>query len=126
MPYEIIWEPIGVIKRHFGKVTGDELLDAVQKTEGSPNFDSYRYVINDFLDCTEISVSKRETEIIAAIDNAASQTNKRIRIAIVAINPNVIDLATHYANDPLTPYPTKLFSTMKEARAWIGKDAITR
>ena len=51
MGYEIKWvQPDGVIKRHFGLVTGGELIDAVAKTEGDSRFDTLRYLINDCLE----------------------------------------------------------------------------
>jgi hypothetical protein len=82
MGYEISWEPPnGVIKRHFGEVIGSEVLAAITKIEGDERFDTLRYVINDFLDCTGLTVSPVEIVEIAAIDNAAAATNPNIRVA---------------------------------------------
>jgi hypothetical protein len=121
MGYEISWEPPnGVIKRHFGKVTGGEVLAANSKIEGDERFDTLRYVINDFLDCTELAVSPMEIVEIAAIDHAAAATNPDIRVAVVATHPDVVATASSYANDPLTTYTTRVFSSMSAARSWLG------
>lgn len=120
MPYTLVWEPRGVIKHFFGHVTSNELLRAGTDTEGDARFDNLRFVINNFLDCTGFSISSDVVDEIAAIDEAASTINKSIRIAVVAKEPAVIDAATQYANSPMNVYPTRIFSTMEEARTWLG------
>lgn len=121
MGYRIIWEsPQGVVKRHFGQLTGAEVLAANTKIESDPRFDSLRYVINDFLDCTGVTVSAPEIEEIAAIDHSAALINRNIRIAIVATHPEVEAASKAYANDTLTAYTTRIFGTMADARAWLG------
>ncbi len=121
MGYEITWEqPFGVIKRHFGQVTGTELAAAVAETEGDERFDTLRYVINDFSGCTGLNVTLAEVEEIAAIDHVAASMNPDIRIAIVAPLPEAVAVANAYANDPLNAYMTSVFHTMAEARTWLG------
>lgn len=123
MGYEIFWEgPHGVVKRHFGHVTGSELLKAVQETEEDPRFDSLHYVINDFRDCETLAVTPAEIVEIAAIDNAAARTNSRIRIAIVATHPDVVAIGNAYASDPLTRYGTRVLGSMDEARRWVEQE----
>ncbi|NTV95392.1 MAG: hypothetical protein HGA75_08230 [Thiobacillus sp.] len=121
MGYELIWEPPGgIVKRHFGGVTGQELLAAVLATEGDRRFDALRYVINDFTDCTGLSVADSELEEIAAIDRAAHALNARIRIAIVATLPEAVAAGSAYAGSPLNRYETRVFATMREARDWLA------
>jgi hypothetical protein len=121
MNYEIIWEPPhGVVKRHFGHVTGNDVLAANTKIEADPRFDSLRYVINDFLGGTGVSVSSAELEEIAAIDRAAAIINPKIRLAMVATLPEIVAAANVYASDTLTVYPTCVFCSMADARAWLG------
>lgn len=94
MAYEIVWEPPnGLVKRHSGRVTGREILEAVRDVEGDYRFDTLRYVINDFSGCTEVNVSPAEIEEIAAIDRAAAVSNTKISIAIVATYPEVVAAA---------------------------------
>lgn len=120
MPYNIVWEAHGVIKQFSGLVNGEELLRAGTDTEADPRFDSYRYVINDFLDCTGFSIASPVVEEIAAIDWAASRANSRIRVAVVATAPEIIEASRQYAASPLNVYPTRIFPTMAEARAWLA------
>lgn len=120
MAYEIIWEARGVIKHFFGHVTDSEMMSADTDTEGDARFDDYRYLINDFLDCSGFSVSMDTVDEIAAIDGAAAKINPKIRIAVVATAPEIIRAATHYANSPMNIYPTRIFSNLADARAWLG------
>ncbi len=121
MGFAVVWEqPSGLIKRHFGHVTGRDVLEANRMAEEDFRFDSLRYVINDFSECTQISVSPIEIEEISAVDRAAALTNPNIRLAIVATHPDVVAASTAYANDPLTPFATRVFGSINAARSWLG------
>jgi hypothetical protein len=121
MSYEVIWEPRGVVKRYFGHVTDQELTQGVIETEADARFDSLRYAINDFLACESFAVTPASAEEIAIMDRGASFSNPYIRIAVVAVQPEIIALSQAYANSPLNVYPTRIFPTEREAREWIGK-----
>ena len=108
------------MKRFFGYVSRKEMLQTVIDTESDPRFDDLRFVINDFLDVRNISVSSDDVEYISAVDRAAAATNPNIRIAVVANRPEIIALADQYANSPMNAYPTRIFATLAEARAWLG------
>lgn len=120
MSYEIIWARRGVIKRYFGHVTTDDLVQSVVDVEKDARFDSLRYCINDFLGITGISSSPQDIEDISALDKGASFSNPRIRIAVVTTSPEVVALATEYANSALNSYPTKIFSSLDDANAWLA------
>ena len=121
MPVELVWQqPNGLIKRHVDHVTGKEIFDANSLAESDARFDSLKYVINDFLGCTGLSVSHDEIEEIAAVDNAAAKSNPNIRIAIVATNPEVLAATDFYANHPLSMFTIRIFSAMDEACRWLG------
>lgn len=121
MGYELIWEPRGVIKRFNGKVTGSDLVQSVIETEADPRFDSFRYVINDFLAITNCSAQIPHADHVATIDIGASITNPRIVIAVVTTSTEIEALTNHYVATSDGAYPTKIFSTMDEARAWINQ-----
>lgn len=123
MPYTLTWEARGVIKKFFGRVTSDELFQAGIDTEADPRFDDYRYVINDFVECTGFSVSPGVVDEIAAIDEAAAKINHSIRIAVVATLPEIIAVANEYANSPMNAYATRIFATLQEAQGWLGLSA---
>jgi hypothetical protein len=118
--YELLWRPKGVVKRFHGQVTGAEVLRSIEEVEGDYRFDELHYVVDDFLDIDGISASSDDIEVFAAIDRSAARVNPRIKIAIVATEPKVVELARQYANSPLNAYPTRIFATRGEADAWLG------
>lgn len=120
MGYEIIWEPKGVVRRFSGHIDKDEILRAVARTQGDSRFDDLQFIINDFLDGSGHSVDLSEIEETAAIENAASLINSKIRIAFVAAAPEFIAQANRYSSLPLIVFPTRIFATRDDARAWLG------
>ncbi len=125
MSYELTWEQRGVVKRFFGSVTNDELMQSVIETERDARFDDIRYVINDFLACTECLIETRTVDEVAAIDSVAALTNSRIHIAIVTNLPEIVAAAKQYAESPINVYTTRIFATLKDARTWLeGQDLL--
>lgn len=120
MAFELLWEPRGVYKRFYGYVTDAELMEAVVTIESDARFDGLRFVINDFLGIEGFSVSEDNVLTISAIDNAASRTNPNIKIAVVATDQRVHELANIYADSPLNAYPTEIFPNPDAARTWLA------
>jgi hypothetical protein len=99
-------------------------VQSVVVTEGDARFDDLRFVINDFLCITGVSSSLRDVEEVAAIDSIAAITNPRIKVAVVATSPMVIEMAESYIDSPLNQYPTKIFQTLADARQWIAQTGV--
>lgn len=120
MKYTNTWESLGVYRKYSGLLTGKIIREAVEKVEGDHRFDTIRYVINDYLNVTDIKISEAELLAIAAIDSVASIYNKRIKIAQVTTRQDIIDLISNY-DDELedNTYETKTFSKLIDARKWI-------
>jgi hypothetical protein len=123
MAFELIWHPHhGLTKRFSGWVSGNDMLLSMQQSEADARFDSLRYVINDFLGIDGVLIEQFPPELIdeiAATDMAAFTTNPNIRIAVVAVDPDVLALAQSYIDSELRAYPTRLFNTLADARAWL-------
>jgi len=118
--YELHWEDRGVVKRYFGQVSSEELLAPVVATEADKRFDTLRFVINDFLEAKSVAFTQADIDLIAAHDMGAAATNPNIKVAVVAAQPEVIDLVQRYMQVAVRAYPTSIFSTMAEARAWVA------
>lgn len=119
MGYELSWEPRGLVKRFFGDVTEKQFIDAVIDSESDARFDGLRHVINDFRDVESFVFTPEDVDYVAAIDNAAAVSNPNIRIAVITSSPEIIALATQYAESSLNVYPTRIFATLADARAWL-------
>lgn len=125
MPYEIVWEPKGAVKRFFGRVSDAEVLQSGLEIECDPRFDNLNFVINDFLACDSFSVSEGTVDEVSAIDNAAALSNPRIRIAVIATLPEIVAAAEQYAASPLNVYMTRIFAGPADARQWLDDSGST-
>lgn len=120
MAYTNNWESKGVYKVFSGDVDGQQALHSIVEIEADHRFDEIRYVINDFLNVTEVSATERDIALMAAIDRAASMTNPNIRIAVVTTEERVRNLAIKYSELMRgCPYQTRLFETVDAARLWV-------
>ena len=120
MGYELSWEPHGVVKRYLGQVTDEDLVQSVIEVGADARFDDLRYVIKDFSACDAIAATPGCVEDIVIMDQGASVSNPRIRIAVVAVQKEALAIVEAYARFPLNPYPMRTFATLPAARQWIG------
>jgi hypothetical protein len=121
MSYEVLWEARGAVKRFWDVVSSEDMIRSVVETEADARFDNLRYVINDFLDVSRIAFSAEDINDISTMDLGASRTNATIKIAVVATLAELVAFAEQYANSDLNVYPTQVFATMDEARAWTAQ-----
>lgn len=120
MGYEICWESeCTVIRRFFGDVTSSDFVNAILDTQADNRFNGLRYVINDYLGIKGFSVTHGDLDYISAVYSAGSVSNPGVKIAVVALVPEVIDLVNRYTNSPQNTYPIKSFDTLASARAWL-------
>ena len=119
MAYSLSWEHGGVVKRHVGELTSEDLLSSTQEIQGSPDFDSLHWVICDMRDCTKIVADQSTLEQVIASEFGAAHSNLRLKVAVVTTSPEVRNLAEHYRNAMEGAFPVEVFSTMDEARDWV-------
>lgn len=120
MAYELAWEPRGVVLSFSGQVSFADLRDATIHYQGNYRFDDLQYVIADYLDISGHDGDHAELEFLWALDTAARISNPRIRQAIVATCPSVIELATRYMSQETQAFPTAVFASRDDARSWIA------
>lgn len=121
MSYENIWEKNGVYRKYNNGINGKELIQAAEDVLGHKLFDSIRYVINDLLHVTEHDVKTSDVLTLAEMDRAAVIINPDIKVAIVATILTIKILASLYGDlMSHSPYPSEIFSSLDEARAWVS------
>lgn len=124
MAYEIVWEREGVLKRFWGELTSQDLLEATKVVVESARFDSILYVINDF---TEVEKAKNITlsviEDYAAQRIGAAMVNPRMFSPFIATKEPGLSIAYALIGKRLANrHKTKCFSTLVEARQWMGEN----
>ena len=127
MPFEVIWEQRGVRMHFSGEMSPADILNANLAFYEDERSDSARYQILDCLDVTSLSNDPRGYEdtlvTLAAMDNGAALSLGPVKVALVAVLQETIDLFTQYSdvsNSMDSDWPTRVFPDMDSARAWIA------
>lgn len=119
MPYKITHEKHGALTKWWGDASTLELIQMQEQLHAHPDFDRMHYSLHDLAECVRFASKQDEVAYSAAIDGAASISNAKLRIAIVAANPEVLAAVNAYMDFELSPLPLRIFSFMDEARAWV-------
>lgn len=118
MPYSLTWEPRGVYRRYHGDVSIAERLASFEAICGHPQFDELRYSITDYLAVQRYEVTDTATREIAAFHLGPHRTNPRVRIAAVAVRPDVLAAIRDFIALQIAPQPYEIFPTLDDARRW--------
>ena len=118
MAHDIYWESHGVYKKYVGHVTGEEFLQAVERVNAHPDFDSFRYVINDFTGCESVDIGAALQEYCVAAALGAHLSNSRFAAAFVATDAAVLDCIYAIADSARAEMTVRVFQTLQEARQW--------
>ena len=120
MPYEAIWEDKGIYWKYQGILTGDDLLQSNMNIYGDSRFDNLRYQLVDMLDVESFDVETEAMEAVTAMDEAASQTNSSLVVAVVSTHIQAKRLVELYETTTGgSPWETEIFESVEEARVWI-------
>ncbi len=121
MSYQLNWEEKGVWANFRDVVSDQELNEVVSKVYGHKQFDSFRYLIADFLEVDSFDVTNKALRIIGATDRAAALTNPHIKVAIISDNVDTLDRIFSYEDaSEGSPWLIAYFDNIKEARVWIA------
>lgn len=123
MPYSLTWEPRGVYRRYFGDVTIVERLDSFERICSDPRFDELRYCITDYLSVGHYEVTGPATQEIAALHVGPTLTNPALRIAAVAVRPDVLAAIRDFIEAGFTTTPYRVFPSIELARHWLAQPA---
>lgn len=120
MAYTTDWEAHGVHWHYWDVVTGDELIRSNLDIYGDERFDSMKYQLVDLSQVSSFKVTRDEMLKIAAYDRAASLSNPRVKVAVVARINAIKSLTELYDAENLrSPWETRVFETLQQARDWI-------
>lgn len=121
MAYTTTWLPHGVIWVYSGKLTGNELLQSNLDIFGDERFDNLRFQIVDLTNVDSLEVTEKHMRKIAHLDMAAARSNPRVKVAVVTTSDEGLGITNYYDQQTAekSPWTTKIFSTFKEAQAWV-------
>ena len=82
-----------------------------------PEFESIKYIINDFTEVTKLAINTDHTKIYATTDDIISDTKGNLKIAIVAKQDAHIALANNYREEMKNKlFECEIFQTVEEAQ----------
>jgi len=123
MPYEISWEPLGVVLRASGVILDEDSTAANEELYASPLFPNMKYSIIDFSRIEKFGLSSERVRLTAERDQIAAETNPDMKIAVIASTPLVRGMANMYAiYHELRGggWTSKIFECEDDARAWAA------
>ena len=123
MPYELSWEPLGVVIRYSGVVSDEDIIASVDETYASPRLLVIKYQISDFSRIETADVSSETVRKIADLDIRVSEANPDLKVAVITSAPFVRGMSNMYAiNHEVRggSWTTKIFEREEDARAWAA------
>lgn len=120
MSYAIEWKHKGIVTAWSGSTGSGEVIRFLKEIQADSRFDDLLFSIHDYRNCDEIRFDPSSMEEVAALDRAGSASNPRIRVAIVADRPKVLEMVSAYVTAELSPYMLRVFHDMPEALTWLG------
>ncbi len=107
---------------YHGVVDLAEVEAANAEFYNSEKSDRASYQLVDTSRIEEFVISKLDFKKVAAVDVASSQVNKKMKVAVVATNPDVISNTEDYIDTSRrlnSTWEIKIFSEITTARDWI-------
>lgn len=124
MPHETKWSARGVEWRYYGVVTADETRKTDNAFYSDPRSDTARYQLIDLRDVEELLFTLHEQEVSAGYDAAQSRSTPNVRVAFVVPDDRFDEtLAVYMQILNNSTWRAKTFTSMEDARAWVGPEA---
>jgi len=121
MPYTYEWDKNHFLATFTGDVVRDEIFSCSDIFQGDARFDDTRSTLWDFSAVDNVRITVEDIIERAAIDNAASKSNRRVKLAIVTSRPSEEILANLYeAENSSMNWDIKICKTKSEALNWCS------
>lgn len=121
MACEIIWEERGILFKHTGTVTEQEVAEANDRVYGDKRFEEITYQISDYTEVTDIQITPRGAKIIATLDKSSLRwIHSKMRMAIVTKDEGFIPIVnTYFEQFKGTELQGRIFETLDKAYDWV-------
>jgi hypothetical protein len=120
--YELVWEPRGIYRRYFGRLSGRDLIDSHVVTQADPRFDGLRYALNDLSGVDSVDVHDDDLTHVVAAQHGAFHSNPNVIVAMVIPSPAILAEFRRFEQAGSTPYRFDVFASLDEARAFLARD----
>jgi len=119
MAHTNTWNEHGLFRKFSEEISPEEILQSNFDIHACPEFETIKYIINDFTEVTDLVINTNHTKIYASTDDIISDTKGNLKIAIVAKLDAHIALANNYREEMKNKFfKCEIFQTLKEAQIW--------
>lgn len=125
MPYSLVWEPHGVYKKFCGCVSGEELLQSVREVATDIRFGALRFEVSDYLETERTEFSQDALNEVRAVRIGSFMNNPAMKVAIVTLDSEIQQRIYSTIAARLTLHQTKVFNSLPDANAWLGRTTET-
>lgn len=124
MACEIIWEEKGILAKHSGTVTEQEVMIMNDTMYGDKRFETITYQISDYTEATNIQITPRDAKVIGTLDRTAAHWNlRRMRIAVITKDEKFVPVVKSYFREfEGTTWECGIFETLEMAYVWVKSD----
>lgn len=113
------WEHAGLVRRHVGIVTGQDIERSDVSIHSDPRFSGMRYIIEDFRGCASLQdLDQSALKELAAASLNPMHGQQSIRHAVVTSRPLGISLVQAFTQMEQLSCPVQKFVFMADARDW--------
>jgi len=119
MPCKISYEANGLYAKFSGVITPEDFV-AMTNAMQSPVCSDYRYRIADFLDVSEIRVSKVHVVYISDLEYWFDLTCPDLVRVVVTNLQSLVEVFNREQKNRSKPESSAIFSTLEDARRWIA------
>jgi hypothetical protein len=110
------WEPGGLVRRHSGVVSCEDIVSSDARLQADPRFGEVRYIIDDFRRCA--GLHEPSPPCCSPIPTASKGAPNLLRHAVVLSTPlfhKGLAVLTHLGHRSIEP-----FAFMADARDWAS------
>ncbi|MEN8250438.1 MAG: hypothetical protein ABFS32_16000 [Bacteroidota bacterium] len=123
MPNQIIWENHGVLSQYYGEFNPELHGKVLNLIFSNPRTDTLKYIIADYSDLNDISLTKKNIKFPFTVTVGASYYLRNIQVALVATDKNIRELCKKYIevfSQSNTTWKVRLFYSLNDARDWVS------
>lgn len=120
MAHKNIWVNHGVTVNYKALLTADEVFKANSEIAIHPDFGLLKFIIFNYLDAKPKNIKLGNLTETLGMRFSAAAVNPSLRIAYVSTDAKLLSELNKMLNKELTPFETRIFSTLSDAEEWVA------
>ncbi|GEM_PF-1052117 len=121
MASKLFWEEKGILVKHSGTVTNEEVMKMNGIMYGDRRYESITYQIADYTEVTTNLVTAANAKVIGTLDRTSSVwSSNRMKNVVVTTDEKFIPIVnTYFKEFEKTEWECRIFETLDKAYEWL-------